>query len=210
MLVWMQKSRRARRKPSSGELPESNAATQKIADLAAVCYALAMGRALAGQKEEADSLKRRNLELLEQLVAENPKSPRYRGELAWSLFRIGGRLPQSRSQEAETALRRAVALEFELVEEFPTATLYHEYLAEHARALAEFLASSGRAEEAQSLLRKTLALIDEHPADATNTPSCRFDLAELYAAFSAILRESGRTDEAAEAFASHRLVPVDH
>jgi tetratricopeptide (TPR) repeat protein len=124
--------------------------------------------------------------ILEELVEEFPKEPRYRIELADALSLAGARLNSLTETEAEEYLQRAVDATVQLTSAFPSVPEYQALLAASYRNLARLHQRLGRLDQAEAELERA----EERLASlATRYPAHRFyplslamtslDLAEL-------------------------------
>lgn len=145
---------------------------------------------------------RQSLLLSERLMAENPNVPEYAASHVHSLYLLTESLRFSRRpNEAETTLRKALALQSTLAEQFPTVNSYLAWQAILQESLAKMLADRGLATEARTLLDSALATLDQvlkrDPQAAGYVHNlqgrCDRNLAE-------VLTQLGQPEKAAEVF----------
>jgi tetratricopeptide (TPR) repeat protein len=92
--------------------------------------------------------------ILEQLVDEYPKEPRYRVELADALSLAGARLSTLTEEQAEEYLQRAVDAAVQLATAFPSVAEYQALLASSYRNLARLHRRLGKLQQAESELER--------------------------------------------------------
>jgi serine/threonine protein kinase/tetratricopeptide (TPR) repeat protein len=138
--------------------------------------------------------------LITALRAAYPHDPRYREEHARILGHRGTRFtyPFDGDKEKEPILRRALALNRGLADEFPATARYRLAVAQGCIDLAYALTlmTPAEAEEKERLLREALA-IRERLADSS--PANRAGLAEAYALFHRLMLLTHRPREAEKA-----------
>jgi tetratricopeptide (TPR) repeat protein len=101
------------------------------------------------------------LGLSEKLVLEHPNVPDYAASHAQTHFKRADLLKRSgRRDEAEAALRRAVATQTSLVERFAEVARFKLSLSRFQRSLADLLRQRGQLAEARTLLEGSIAVLE--------------------------------------------------
>jgi tetratricopeptide (TPR) repeat protein len=131
-------------------------------------------RAQLGESATAEEAMNRACAVLEQLVADVPREPRYRAALAGSQNTLGGFLTgMNRLEEAEKQFQKCLPLRKELAAEFPGAADYRKDLALSYSGLANVQQCAGLAREAVECYGQALSLLQGLPDDLANTSECR-------------------------------------
>ena len=95
--------------------------------------------------------------MYKSLSTEFPKVPDHRRNLAISNFNLGNiRQKMGRTEEAESAHRRALELRRLLAAEFPKVPVYRRYLGDSLGQLGNLLRGIGKLSEAESVYRQGL------------------------------------------------------
>ncbi|MBX3439089.1 MAG: tetratricopeptide repeat protein, partial [Planctomycetaceae bacterium] len=145
-----------------------------------------------GKRTEAEAAGMPAIEQLQSLVAEFPKVPQYRQELADMLHKLGVNLGDTRGHKFEEPVqRRAVALEEQLVAEFPGVVEYQRRLGKGYFHLAQVLQKLGRSDEARATIEKALGLQEKIATGLPNNVTYREELAESYQANADYMRLAG-------------------
>jgi serine/threonine protein kinase len=167
------------------------------------CNRLDLGWALAadGRPHEALAAARLAADLMEKLADDFPDNPNCRHQLAHTLLWIGSHLPSVRSAEAEKLLTRALALEQQLVADFPKVPTYKVEVIEGYNALGELLLKTkqaGRGPEAEAAFTQVVRLSDNLVAASPPAPALCIRLCDLRVARVEQLLREGRVREAAK------------
>jgi serine/threonine-protein kinase len=153
-------------------------------DLARSCSNLGAVLATGGRREAAVESFREGRDLLAKLAGDFPTVREYRNDLAALHNNLGmqfqalGRALADRDpsrsaslmEEAETALREAVALRTRMAAEVPAVPEYRQKLAGSLLNLAILLADTRRPHEAEEVLRQALPVQERLAADFPNVP----------------------------------------
>ena len=144
-----------------------------------------------GDQKEMDDYQREVLEkalaFYERFALPQSRDPQMRLEAGRAGMRAGAiRSRLGRTEAAEQAYRRAVAISSGLVSAFPTTPMYRDALAEAHRGLAEVFEREGRWHEAEAAIRASLEIwndLAQHHAGAaeyrSKVASCHFVLGRL-------------------------------
>ena len=99
----------------------------------------------------ADERLRQAMTILDQLVAEHPNMPDYVASQVQTLYMLSEvLLCMHRPDDAETALRKALARQLSLVDQFPKVSPYKAWKAILQESLAKLSADRGRTREARA------------------------------------------------------------
>jgi serine/threonine-protein kinase len=175
------------------------------ADLAAMYLQTSLFLSDLGEMDEAIGLNEKARALWEQLVREYPNTHEYRADLSEGYHFLGvilyypPRAQARRPREAEQAFRKAVALQEQLVAEFPTSPFFRQFLAVNYANLARLLQQTGRLTEAEQTNRKAIGLLEKLAADFPGVYYYREQQAMLWDDLCALLAGSGRPREADQA-----------
>jgi tetratricopeptide (TPR) repeat protein len=133
----------------------------------------------AGRSEEAEQEFRYALDQFEQLerLPLSPAEDRSRRqELAWTYLNLGASLAKSkRSEQAEQAFRKVIALCEQLDAEFPIESFYVAWIGNAYLHLTQLLADNGEPEKADEIYRK---LCELSPTSALSQASLAWLLAD--------------------------------
>jgi tetratricopeptide (TPR) repeat protein len=102
--------------------------------------------------------------------------------------------------EAEVAYRRALALQEQLVADFPALPEHRQGLARSYNNLGPVLVNLGRSAEAEAAFRQALAIREKLAADFPGVPDYRMELAGAHNNLGALLVRRGKRAEAEAAF----------
>jgi serine/threonine protein kinase len=142
--------------------------------------------------------------LFEKLAAEFPGLPSYRNQLANTYFNLmkgpSRILPAAYPKEAEDYLRKALALQKKLVEDFPKVADYRYDLFRSQKTLGWLLGGTNRPEEAEIEFADAAAVAEKLIADAPSVHYYRGGLALNYLALGEFRAENGKPRAAEEAF----------
>jgi serine/threonine protein kinase len=155
-----------------------------------------LGKILRARPEEAEPAHRKAIRLCEELVAEFPKTPRFRGELIRSHYSLGMlRAKSGRLQEAETALRGAIALYRQAADSLD-ASEYRLVLPNLYIDLAQVQETLDRPRDAEDSYREASVLCEKYVGDFPSIPVYRIKLSAGYANLVRLLERRGQSEEA--------------
>ncbi len=145
---------------------------------------------------ESEAAYRRELAILEKLVADSPSVLQYRSGLAVT-FQELGRLLEETGQvaEAEQAIRRAIALQQTLVADSPSEPEYRNDLARSLNGLGLILWNVHRRGEAEQTWRQAIALQERLAAESPSITKYQQELARSHNNFGTFMREPGHYEE---------------
>ena len=136
-----------------------------------------------------------------KLADDFPAVADYRYDLSRSYKTLGWVLSRaSRHEEAETALRQAVAIADTLVADSPSVHYYRGMLAQTYSFLAQILIESDRLREGEDAYREAISLLEGLVADFPEVPKYRRNLSQYYCRLGLLLRTAGRPTDAADAY----------
>jgi hypothetical protein len=151
------------------------------------------------QQSEADNLRREALDLQEQLVAEYPRVPEYRKELADTHKDLGftDHLGETRlGLDWEKELRCALSHYEKLVKDFPRVTEYIIGRASVQIVLGRALMENDRAPEVEEIARHILADLQGLPAQTGGIARLRLAEARAHDSLSWVYARQRRNDDA--------------
>jgi tetratricopeptide (TPR) repeat protein len=151
------------------------------------------------QQSEADNLRRAALVLQEKLVAEYPRVPEYRKELAATHQALAytNHLGDMRcAPDWEKELRCALGHYEKLVADFPIVTDYFIERENAKISLGIALLQAGRSPEAEPILRRSLAALQGLPPQTRGPVRLRLMEVNPHIALGGIYAQQGRNDEA--------------
>lgn len=163
-------------------------------DLARSCYR-------KNQVDEAVNLLHQAMAMLTKFNDGKPHEPSCYMETGNCHFQLGliqknlGQLP-----EAEKNLRAAVAVQTQLLTEFPTHALFRPDLHSSRMLLIEVFKSRGRPQEADSFVRETLAFWVKLANDNPEKASYQDQLGRTYHDLGFQQKQNGQTDAAEKSF----------
>jgi tetratricopeptide (TPR) repeat protein/predicted Ser/Thr protein kinase len=150
--------------------------------------------------KEAAEAQGESIALARQLVAESGL-PQYRADLANSESSLGTySFKELRFEEAEKHFREALAIEQQLVHEFPDVADYHHDLFHTYYHLGFLLSHSGRPEEAEKVCKEAEALHQRLIPRFRTRPEFREDLGDTYMLLAVLLQSTRRPVEAEKAW----------
>jgi tetratricopeptide (TPR) repeat protein len=152
-----------------------------------------------GHYTEGDELRRLALELQEKLVADCPKVPEYRKELAdthrdLAYIQPGGSVRLAPDWENE--LRRALALYRDLATELPAVTEYKIGADLLQARLGSALHTDGRLPEAEKEIRQFLTNLERYSKQMRRTVALRHEESNAHTDLSGMYLRQGRNDDA--------------
>src|SRR6185369_15374814 len=103
--------------------------------------------------------------------------------------------------EAESEFRAALAIEYQLVANFPAVPAYRRDLAKTLVGLGKLLLDLGKAADAETEFRQALALLDRLVTEFPDVPSYTDHLATTYSSLGLALDKQAMLDQA---IAAHR------
>ncbi|MEX0612024.1 MAG: protein kinase [Pirellulales bacterium] len=172
--------------------------------LAESLFGLGNAARLMGATKEYEHALGEAADLFEQLAAEFPSIPQYRNQLAnvyyWRMKGPPRGRPETYPKEAEQYLRRALALQQKLADDFPAVADYRYDLLRSYKTLGWVLSRASRREEAETALRQAAAIADRLVADSPSVHYYQGTLAQTYSFLGQILIESGRLREGEDAY----------
>ena len=174
------------------------------ADLAFAHHYLALAAVKLGL-EEAERHLRRAIELREALAGGNPEGPAYGTDLSVSLSNLA-ELQQRAGKNAEAlvSVRRARALQKDLVRRWPDDAELRFRLSITTRGSAVVLNALGDREESEHLYRESLAIIERVVAENPAVTQYRRVLATSYAELGQVLIDRDALAEGLECFGRAR------
>lgn len=148
------------------------------------------------QKEFLDKM----IQYFAESTPEGDATEQERLRRARAYYRMG-RLNQilGRFRDSETALRRAVALDRELVADFPDRSEYRQELATSLNHCGMLLGITGQLKEAEAAYTEVLAIYAQLAADLPSRPEFRQGLAGIHNNLGGLLYLDGERWEQAEA-----------
>jgi eukaryotic-like serine/threonine-protein kinase len=117
-------------------------------------------------------------------------------------------LDKGRTQEAQAAYRRNVALARKCAEDYPSNVLMRGILAYHYLILANSLTDPADREEAEQAWQQGIQIWERLASEFTQEPNYRWQLALAYRNFAAWLKAAERLDEAEKAYRQALAVSV--
>jgi serine/threonine protein kinase/tetratricopeptide (TPR) repeat protein len=164
-------------------------------------FRVALIRQRLGEFKDAEAAYRDCLALYEQLAAEFPAEPDYRGKACNVRVNLGLMLDQTGNlAKAEAEYRAVLPIQKQLAAEFPEHEQYRLDVAISLRNLAYLLAASGRPDEAEPAYREGLAITKQLVADFPANPKFRREAAIGYLNLGVALILMGRIPDAETAF----------
>jgi tetratricopeptide (TPR) repeat protein len=150
---------------------------------------------------------RRSIEILDKLLAANPKSSRVRRDLANSLMQLTLLLGLlGRPAEGETTARRAVDMFAGLAVDFPATADYEVQLAAAHQATGYLRARLGRPADAETGYRASVDILDRLIARSPGVPMYKADQANSLMYLAAAMGQQGRLADAEAALVRARDV----
>ncbi len=142
--------------------------------------------------------------LFEQLTVESPNMHGFRNQLAnvlyWRMLGPSRSQPESYRTQDEQDLRKAVALQKKLVEDFPAVPDYRYDLFRSQKTLGWLLGGTNRPEEAEIAFREAALITEKLAADYPSVHYYFGGLATTYHSLGEFRAKSGRLSEAEDAF----------
>ena len=151
---------------------------------------------------DAEASYRRELAVLERLVADSPSEVQYLNALAVSVRELGGlRTKNGHGAEAELLLRRAIAIQERLVAASPSEPEYRNDLARSHNGLGlTIMWLAGRRQEAEQAFSRAMALQARLVAEAPSIAKYRAELARSRHNFGNFMQATGHAADAERSF----------
>jgi serine/threonine protein kinase/tetratricopeptide (TPR) repeat protein len=156
-----------------------------------------------GEQQQAEQWFDLAVTLREKLVADYPHDPDFQAELATAMRDWGCCVQGTRPQEAEKALRRAVAISESVVARSPTVGWYLDPLAESCRFLANMLTTTNDPQEAVGLYEKAIECNEKRLVVCPNLEWHRVAIADCRAKLIELLKRLGRPDAVEKVYRSN-------
>jgi tetratricopeptide (TPR) repeat protein len=164
-------------------------------------FQVANMRLRLGELREAEKYYDQALSTLKQLVAEFPKRPELRGDLAQVHKNRAALLAATgRPQEAEGDYDQALGVLKQLAAEFPDRTDVRKALATCHNNRGVLLYDTGRLKEAEQDYDQALSIKKQLAVDFPNRPDFRHDLAQSLVNRGNLLKQTGRPPEAEQLY----------
>jgi serine/threonine-protein kinase len=157
-------------------------------------------RVTLGQHEGAEAAYRRAQDLYGSLVADFPRAPEYRSQLAKCHSNLGTLLSNIRPEEAGVAFGEALAVQKQLVAEFPGTPEYRISLAATYNDLGLLLRDIRGPKEAKAAYDDALALLKQLADEFPTVTQYRRRLAASQDNRATLLNDMGRPEEAEAAY----------
>lgn len=147
----------------------------------------------------AEGRLQQSLSILEKLVAEHPGVPDYTASYVHSLYAMAEVQRHARRNEtAETTLRKALAAQSAIAEQYPKVNAYQAWSAILQESLAKLLADRGRTAEARALLDSAVATLDQILKAEPQAAYAHNLLGRCYKNLADLLSQMGQPQQAEE------------
>jgi tetratricopeptide (TPR) repeat protein len=158
------------------------------------------------QLREAEPHLRGALKIHEQLAAEFPTVPEYRGDLAMTHNNLGLLLDRmGDGPGAEEQFQKSLTIHEKLAAEFKSPAYVWE-VARSCHNMVNLLTKLDRAPDAEAFDRKAMTIYEKLAADFPNMPVYRRDLATSYNNFGSVLFERKEFSEAEDFYRRARAI----
>jgi tetratricopeptide (TPR) repeat protein len=160
---------------------------------------------LLGQVEEAHEAHRQAVALFAQLANDFPGNPEYREDLGQGYLAqlrvFQEALQPAQQAQVEQIYRRAIAVQEQLVADFPDVLAYQSDLAKINLWWGHIIKHSGiRFREVEKALRRSLEIVGKLLEHKPLDPGYRADLGEILGNLGDVLMDTGRWQEAEQVY----------
>jgi serine/threonine protein kinase/Tfp pilus assembly protein PilF len=154
-----------------------------------------------GDRQKAEQLLRRSVQMLDRLASEHPTVTKYRHHLAWSCYNLGSTLNKmKRADEAKSSLEKSASLYETLLKGEPASRNYRNEIISCYRALSALYADSGDMKRAEEPILRALAILEQAPPQENADPDYPELLAQVQLSLAQLRARAGRVEEARSAF----------
>jgi serine/threonine protein kinase/tetratricopeptide (TPR) repeat protein len=178
---------------------EASGVSTLAASKAETQHSLANLSMFRGDRPAAETRYLKAIEMYQQLLEAEPKSPEHRNELARTYFDYAHLLHlKDDSKGSAAAFMKAIELSQGVLSEFPEAPAYKRELADGYNDLGVTLRDDNRLEEAERAFRDAIKLGEEAKSGAPEEVPYRVHLAVSYGNLGNVIRDQGRPKESLE------------
>ena len=176
---------------------------EKRHDLAEAMYALAQVALLVGAEKDANAAIHDSIELMEELVAQNPTNLEYRYGLASRYLTLGGFERSTSSLEnAQISFEKAKKIAEFLVQQQPESADYREFQGKVYNVLGDLLRAKNEREESLNHVNKSLEIYKELVGQYPERGRFQYALAGVYNNLGVAANAEEKTEEARSHFQS--------